>query len=113
MHYLATTEKGRVKARWIDLLENTILSINRSPHRGIKGLTPEYASKPANAVEVMRIQNARFARTTERVPAYLKRGSRVRLRLKAGSFGQRASEPQATEEVFKVARVFPSNSNFL
>jgi hypothetical protein len=122
--YMARTVPRRPRARWIDLLDgkcpllvvmsslfwvlpDAVASYNAAPHSSLGDYTPAFAAKPENHDLIMTIQNSRMR--PRKLPLnYLRHGTEVRVRLKPKAFGLRASDPQTSEEILTVARVFPS-----
>lgn len=106
-HFMSETTRGRPKARWIDLLEDATANYNNSPHSGLGGHTPLFASKTENHQFIMDIQNSRMPK--KEMTNYLRSGTVCRVRSKPSSFGLKVSEPQASNELFRIARVYSSN----
>ncbi len=106
-HFMSETTRGRPKARWVDLLEDATANYNNTPHKSLGGHTPLFASKAENHQLIMSIQNSRMPK--KEYPAkYLRAGTICRVRTKPGTFGLRVSEPQASEELFRIAKVLSS-----
>ena len=107
-HAAVEEKKGRVRKRWVDLVEPVLAVYNHSPHSGLQSHSPHYAASPANWREIFELQLSIRGKVPK---TYLRRGTRVRIRLKGGNFGIRASERKNSEEIFTVCKVHPSKSS--
>ena len=99
---------GRPNLRWTDLLESAVLNYNLSPHSSLGGYPPSFARRPENTDLILAIQNSRM-RPRFLNNKYLRRGTKVRVRSKPGSFGMRIDQDQNSQEIFIVSRVFAGN----
>ena len=113
-HQRNATVKGSVKKRWVDLVDPVLALYNQSPHTSLDGHSPHFASRPENWREIFDTQQEGFSkRKRKHRKNYYRRGTRVRIRLKGGSFGLRASDKKNSDEVFRVRQVHSSMSTFL
>jgi hypothetical protein len=92
----------------VDLVDSVVAQYNQSPHRSLDGHSPNFASKPANWQIIFDVMERRRVRGFKRRKDYFRRGILVRLRLKGGSFGIRASDQRNSDEVFSIAAVHSS-----
>jgi len=112
-HAANKEEKGRVRKRWVDLVEPVVALYNQSPHRSLDNHSPLFASKPGNWKIILDIQQKSKAKKLRPRSNYLRKGTLVRVRLKGGSFGVRASDEKNSQEIFSVHQIHPSLPIFL
>ena len=111
-HHANLSEKGRVKKRWVDLVESVLALYNQSPHRSLRNHSPLFASKPENWNIIFENHQEQLKNVGEKRRARLRLGTLVRVRLKGGTFGLRASDQKNSEEVFSVRRHYLSQPIF-
>lgn len=110
--YRNKEDKGRVRKRWIDLVDPVVALYNQSPHRSLDNHSPLFATKSVNWDTIFALYGKkRYA--ADRRQNYFRRGTHVRIRLKGGSFGIRASEQKNSEEIFTIASIHSSLISFL